>query len=182
MATEMWLGTGSLAAPGQAADDLPDRHDEEQLPGHRLKHRECLSGIGGRHQVPVPDGCHRDEAEEQVLAQRAGPRRAEERHAPELAGRLVGEGEEHADQQVGSDGPEQRLGVDLRRKIRWRTIENGAIRYSRQQTVKIPPSSSPGLCANKLTTATTAARHSTMSAMRRARRRACEVRKVSQTV
>jgi hypothetical protein len=31
---------------------------------------------------------------------------AEERHAPELAGRLVGEGEEHADQQVGGDGPE----------------------------------------------------------------------------
>src|ERR1700761_6493830 len=31
----------------------------------------------------------------------------------ELVGRLVGEGEEHADQQVGSDSPEQRLGVDL---------------------------------------------------------------------
>jgi hypothetical protein len=37
----MWLGTRSLAAPGQAADDLPDRRHEEQLPGHRLKHCEC---------------------------------------------------------------------------------------------------------------------------------------------
>ena len=46
-ATEMWLGTGSLTAPGQAADDLPDRHDQEQLPDHRLKHCECLPGVGG---------------------------------------------------------------------------------------------------------------------------------------
>jgi hypothetical protein len=101
-------------APGpHAADDLPDGHDEEQLPGHCLKDGERLPGIGGGHQVPVSDGGHRDEAEEQVLAERAVPRRAEERHASELAGRLVGEGEEHADQQVGGDGPEQYLGVDL---------------------------------------------------------------------
>jgi hypothetical protein len=69
-----------------------------------------------------------------------------------------------------------------RRSIRWRTTENGAIRYSRQQTVKIPPRSPPGLCANRLATATRAARHSTTSATSRVTRLACEVRSVSQTV
>src|SRR6516162_10169146 len=88
-----WLsfrsGRGPVAAPGlQAADDLPDGHDEEQLAEHRLGHRERLPGIGRRDQVPVPHGRHRDEAEEQVLAERAMPGRAEERDAAELARRL----------------------------------------------------------------------------------------------
>ena len=75
---------GLTLAPGPVAgDDLPDGHHEEQLPDHGLEHREGLPGIGGRHQVPVPDGRHRDEAEEQVLAERAAPRRAVERHAAE---------------------------------------------------------------------------------------------------
>ncbi len=69
-----------------------------------------------------------------------------------------------------------------RRRIRSRTIENGAIRYSRQQTAKITPRSAPGSCANKLTTATTAARLSTMPATSRVTRRAREMRRVSQTV
>jgi hypothetical protein len=48
------LGAGSLGPLGHAADDLPDGHDEEQLPGHRLGHRECLPGVGRGHQVAVP--------------------------------------------------------------------------------------------------------------------------------
>ena len=58
------------------------------MPGHRLEHRECLPGVGGRYQVAVPDRGHRDEAEEQVLAERAIPCRAEERHAAELTAAL----------------------------------------------------------------------------------------------
>ena len=48
--------------------------------------------------------------------------------------------------------------------------------------MNITPSWPPGLRANKLTTATTAARPSTLPAMSRVTRRACEVRRVSQTV
>ena len=48
--------------------------------------------------------------------------------------------------------------------------------------MNITPSWSPGLRANKLTTAATAARLSTLAAMSRVTRRACEVRRVSQTV
>ena len=48
--------------------------------------------------------------------------------------------------------------------------------------MNITPSWSPGLRASKLTTAATAARLSTLAAMSRVTRRACEVRRVSQTV
>ena len=48
--------------------------------------------------------------------------------------------------------------------------------------MNITPSWSPGLRANKLTTAATAARLSTLAAMSRVTRRACEVRRVSQAV
>lgn len=83
----MRLGTGSPAAPElHAADDLPDGHNEEQLPGQRLNHRKCLPRVGGRYQVSVPDRGHRDEAEDQVLAERAVSGRAEERHAQVLSG------------------------------------------------------------------------------------------------
>jgi len=61
-------------------------------------------------------------------------------------------------------------------------MENGAIRYSRQETANIPPSWVPCWCTKKLRIVTTAARTSTMSAMRRTMGRASDVRRVSQTV
>src|SRR5262245_61460185 len=58
-------GTRPLAAlRREAVDDLPNGDDEEKLADQCLDDCERLSGIGGRHQVAVADGCHGHEAEE----------------------------------------------------------------------------------------------------------------------
>src|SRR5215467_138456 len=98
---------GSLAHRRHRADDLPDRHDKEELSGYGLHYRQHLTWIGCRYQVSVTHRGYRHETEKEVLAERAAARMAEKRNAAELSDRPVGEREEHPEQQVRGNGTEQ---------------------------------------------------------------------------
>ena len=106
--------SGPLAAarrlPG--TDDLGDGGDEEQLAEQRLEHGQALAGVAGRNEVAVPGRRQRDEAEEEDVGDGAVAGITEERRVLDVPEEPVAERKGHAEEQVRSERPEERLDID----------------------------------------------------------------------
>ncbi len=119
-----------LFEPGSSGDDLADGGDQEELTEDHLHHGERLPGVGGRHQVAVAGRGERREAEEQVVGGGPSPCAPKKLPACADAEELVEEREEHADEQVGGDGAQERSAASTSgRPTRWRRITYGARKY-----------------------------------------------------
>lgn len=93
---------------------FPDGHDQEQLTGHRLDHRNVCPGLAAGTRFPYPTVVIVTNLKNRSRLSEPSPAALKNGKPRELARCLVGRGEEHADQQVGGDGPEEGLGPAVR--------------------------------------------------------------------
>src|SRR5215510_10854203 len=76
-----------------------------------LGRRETMNRVAGWDEVAVPGRGERGEGEEQILRKPPVPARPEEQARLDNAKEPVDEGEQHPDEQVDVDRPEDRLQV-----------------------------------------------------------------------
>ena len=94
------------------AHDLAERGDQEQLTDDHLHDGERLTRLARGHQIAVPGRRQGGEAEEDVLAHRPRPARAEERSRLQGTEEAVDERERQPDQQIRRDRAQHRFEID----------------------------------------------------------------------